>query len=351
MNSTIFWDITLCSLLRVSWRFGGPYRLHIQGWKISRARNQRERRWQAQLCLFFDPEDGGDMFLRNVSWLSTDYTALYLRRWYSSKTFKFINLLKSIFVCTTEIICVPQSHIKCTNGTLSTACISVTCDTRAARQPQTILTVHCCRRTRSQPASHRSSCDCSDTAPATRCSSCYSQQMSDADSRIQMPECDNILTFRWSQTQVTDRLLLRKMQTLVMWTLYIHCWMISAPALCLEGPGLKSQPRDWLFWLRTHMWFILLCSQHLHCTVSHDSMKGGKVAHVRRYFYTCPLDYAKWATLCGRLNSSWARCSNGRSLEDDRMNDEWKGFGWKQSGPNEDGICMEGLRKTTKSFC
>jgi hypothetical protein len=25
----------------------------------------------------FDPDDGGDMFLRNVAWLSTDYTALY----------------------------------------------------------------------------------------------------------------------------------------------------------------------------------------------------------------------------------------------------------------------------------
>jgi hypothetical protein len=30
--------------------------------------------------LFFDPEDGGDMFLRNVGWHSTDYTALYPRR-------------------------------------------------------------------------------------------------------------------------------------------------------------------------------------------------------------------------------------------------------------------------------
>jgi hypothetical protein len=29
--------------------------------------------------LFFDPEDEGDMFLRNVSWLSTDYTALLPR--------------------------------------------------------------------------------------------------------------------------------------------------------------------------------------------------------------------------------------------------------------------------------
>jgi hypothetical protein len=29
---------------------------------------------------FFDPEDGGNMFLRNIDWLSTDYTALYRRR-------------------------------------------------------------------------------------------------------------------------------------------------------------------------------------------------------------------------------------------------------------------------------
>jgi hypothetical protein len=38
---------------------------------ISQARNQCESRWQAELSgffldLFFDLEDGGDMFLRNV---------------------------------------------------------------------------------------------------------------------------------------------------------------------------------------------------------------------------------------------------------------------------------------------
>jgi hypothetical protein len=30
--------------------------------------------------MFFNPEDGGGMFLRNVGGFSTDYTALYLRR-------------------------------------------------------------------------------------------------------------------------------------------------------------------------------------------------------------------------------------------------------------------------------
>jgi hypothetical protein len=33
------------------------------------------------LCLFFDPEDGGDMFLRNAGLLSTDYTALCPNSW------------------------------------------------------------------------------------------------------------------------------------------------------------------------------------------------------------------------------------------------------------------------------
>jgi hypothetical protein len=41
---------------KVNQRFGGKCRLHLQDRRISRARNQRENRWQAALGLFFDSE-------------------------------------------------------------------------------------------------------------------------------------------------------------------------------------------------------------------------------------------------------------------------------------------------------
>jgi hypothetical protein len=66
MKSSIFWDIAPCGLLKIKRHFGGTYRLHLRGGIISRAGNQRESRWQAELCLFvlfFDPEEVGDMFL------------------------------------------------------------------------------------------------------------------------------------------------------------------------------------------------------------------------------------------------------------------------------------------------
>jgi hypothetical protein len=47
------------------------------------------------LRLFFDPEYGGDMFLRNVGWIPTDYTVLYPRRWYSFILY-FCNLFYSV---------------------------------------------------------------------------------------------------------------------------------------------------------------------------------------------------------------------------------------------------------------
>jgi hypothetical protein len=49
LKSTIFWEITPCSLLKVNRRFEGTYRFHLQGRRISRARIQHESRWQAEL--------------------------------------------------------------------------------------------------------------------------------------------------------------------------------------------------------------------------------------------------------------------------------------------------------------
>jgi hypothetical protein len=51
---------------------------HLQGRRISQARNQRESKQEAELGFFFDPEDRGDVFLQNVIWLSTDYMACLL---------------------------------------------------------------------------------------------------------------------------------------------------------------------------------------------------------------------------------------------------------------------------------
>jgi hypothetical protein len=47
IKSTIFWDITPCSALKVNRRFGGTCRLHFQGRRIGRVRNQRGSKWQA----------------------------------------------------------------------------------------------------------------------------------------------------------------------------------------------------------------------------------------------------------------------------------------------------------------
>jgi hypothetical protein len=43
-----YWTIAPCSLLKVRWRFGGTYRLYLQG-RISRTRYKRENRLLARL--------------------------------------------------------------------------------------------------------------------------------------------------------------------------------------------------------------------------------------------------------------------------------------------------------------
>jgi hypothetical protein len=85
---SVFWDITPCMPLKVSRHFGGTCRFQLQGWRVSRTRNQYEEVSNHAgffIYLLFNPEDRGDMFLRDVFWLSTDYMELYSRRRNSSK--------------------------------------------------------------------------------------------------------------------------------------------------------------------------------------------------------------------------------------------------------------------------
>jgi hypothetical protein len=50
VKSSIFWDITPCSQLKVNRCLGGTYHLHLQGLKMSQARNQREAGWISMVC-------------------------------------------------------------------------------------------------------------------------------------------------------------------------------------------------------------------------------------------------------------------------------------------------------------
>jgi hypothetical protein len=72
MKSCIFWDITPCSPLEANGRFGGSYRLQLQGRKLSQTIHQHEEGSRLyfpfphtcfSLILFLDPEDDTDNWL------------------------------------------------------------------------------------------------------------------------------------------------------------------------------------------------------------------------------------------------------------------------------------------------
>jgi hypothetical protein len=73
METPVFWDITPCSPLKANRIFGeaclGP-------------KNKPSYVLDASFLfgLFLDPKNGGEMFLLNVGWLSTDYMALWQKR-------------------------------------------------------------------------------------------------------------------------------------------------------------------------------------------------------------------------------------------------------------------------------
>jgi hypothetical protein len=54
--------------------------------------------WFHTSLKFFGHENGGDMFLRNVGLLSTDYMTLYIRRKNTTRYHQFIEILRLIIM-------------------------------------------------------------------------------------------------------------------------------------------------------------------------------------------------------------------------------------------------------------
>jgi hypothetical protein len=85
---SIFLTITPCSPVKGDRYFLETCCLHLQGRRLSQPLNSMNQTGSAccllhagfLLGLLFDPENRDDMFLRNVGWLSTVYTALHPRR-------------------------------------------------------------------------------------------------------------------------------------------------------------------------------------------------------------------------------------------------------------------------------
>jgi hypothetical protein len=80
------WDLlgfNVLQFVEAQWHFEGTYRLHLQGRRIHQARNKQESGVELiagfSLVLFFDTEYGDNTFLRNVSRLLLNYTALQPR--------------------------------------------------------------------------------------------------------------------------------------------------------------------------------------------------------------------------------------------------------------------------------
>jgi hypothetical protein len=81
MNNAVFWDVAPCRSY-VNRRFGGTYRLHLQGSLQSAATCSR---WFLARGVLY-PEDGGDTFFRNVD-SNKIYMVPHPRRRHSSYDF------------------------------------------------------------------------------------------------------------------------------------------------------------------------------------------------------------------------------------------------------------------------
>jgi hypothetical protein len=75
MKRSMSWDITRCSQLKINRRFGRKYFQNSTCYLLHAG---------FLLGLFYDTKNRGDMILRNVSLLQTDYTVMFPRRQNSS---------------------------------------------------------------------------------------------------------------------------------------------------------------------------------------------------------------------------------------------------------------------------
>jgi hypothetical protein len=83
IKSYIIWHSATSSPLNISRRFIGKYCFYLKIGIIRKGRNHHKAfSKETSHCFYFvsvpDPENGADIFLRNVGWLSTDYKAMYI---------------------------------------------------------------------------------------------------------------------------------------------------------------------------------------------------------------------------------------------------------------------------------
>jgi hypothetical protein len=72
MKNTVIFDVSPCCLVEAYWCFRETSCLHHQVQRV----NQASR----QLCLFFDPEDGGSTFIQHPGILLLDYMVSHPKR-------------------------------------------------------------------------------------------------------------------------------------------------------------------------------------------------------------------------------------------------------------------------------
>jgi hypothetical protein len=97
-----------------SQRLGETCRLQLQGRRISQTKYKGEKWLQAGLFLgfSFDPEDGGDMFHRNVRSVSRDYMVSFSRR-HNSSPLKLFNIHSESIQLTYEAIWLETGIFRC----------------------------------------------------------------------------------------------------------------------------------------------------------------------------------------------------------------------------------------------